>query len=300
MKQKEIILILGMHRSGTSLLTGALDFLGVSAGANLMQPTDDNAKGYFENLDIVQLNEKILSGLGYTWDSITFNEPALIKRIPYTRYIEAKEIIEDLLLESHQIVIKDPRNSLLLLFWDTVIRELLKIKLKVVWVVRSPYETAKSEMKRAAAGKPYHVLGSKFDYNLRLWFVYNVEIINQLNQEVYLISFSELIDNPSQVLSELTEFLDHPTESMMISDCVNQFFDTSLRHQNASSYQSHLDKSHNHFIWNLYEHLVENVGLVDTDKLDHFRLKVDWYNQVKEFNFPIKEFPMIVKRYLTS
>ena len=61
----DIVCILGMHRSGTSLLARMLNLMGVSLGPEqfLMQPTIDNPKGYWEHDEIVGLNNEILRRL---------------------------------------------------------------------------------------------------------------------------------------------------------------------------------------------------------------------------------------------
>ena len=56
--KKKIIVVIGMHRSGTSALTRALEVLNVHLGDNLMKPIADvNDKGFFEDLDINKFND---------------------------------------------------------------------------------------------------------------------------------------------------------------------------------------------------------------------------------------------------
>jgi hypothetical protein len=47
MDKKIALIILSMHRSGTSALTGVLNLMGVSLGKELLQPQPDNPKGFF-------------------------------------------------------------------------------------------------------------------------------------------------------------------------------------------------------------------------------------------------------------
>jgi hypothetical protein len=62
---KRLVVVLGMHRSGTSAITRALEVLGVNVGTNLLPPVDgDNAKGFFEDVEINSLNVEILRALG--------------------------------------------------------------------------------------------------------------------------------------------------------------------------------------------------------------------------------------------
>lgn len=64
------LIVLGMHRSGTSALTGILGLLGADLGPSLEPPSADNQKGYFENTKAVSLNERLLTALGSAWSDV--------------------------------------------------------------------------------------------------------------------------------------------------------------------------------------------------------------------------------------
>lgn len=68
------ILLLGMHRSGTSALAGTLHQLGIYLGSDLMKPGQYNKKGYFENNLIFRFNEQLLHKVGSSWDDIFYSE----------------------------------------------------------------------------------------------------------------------------------------------------------------------------------------------------------------------------------
>lgn len=61
------ICVLGMHRSGTSCLTGLLEDAGVFLG-RVSKQNPYNKKGNQENLDIMRLNEAVLAANGAAWD----------------------------------------------------------------------------------------------------------------------------------------------------------------------------------------------------------------------------------------
>jgi hypothetical protein len=52
-----IILVAGMHRSGTSALTRALNLAGVPLPGNLMPADTENEDGFWEPLDLVRIHE---------------------------------------------------------------------------------------------------------------------------------------------------------------------------------------------------------------------------------------------------
>src|SRR5262245_31306424 len=65
------ILVLGMHRSGTSAVTRVLNLLGAGLGTRLLPPVPgDNEKGYWENQDALEINERLLSGIGRSWHDV--------------------------------------------------------------------------------------------------------------------------------------------------------------------------------------------------------------------------------------
>jgi len=61
------ILVLGMHRSGTSLVSAILNTLGVNMGTRFRPPDAHNSTGYYEDLDWRDLNKSILAYCGATW-----------------------------------------------------------------------------------------------------------------------------------------------------------------------------------------------------------------------------------------
>ncbi len=66
---RKAIVVLGMHRSGTSALCGALDVLGVNFGQRLAPATKDNEKGHWEHPEIVALHDELLRSLGSRWEN---------------------------------------------------------------------------------------------------------------------------------------------------------------------------------------------------------------------------------------
>lgn len=54
------LLVVGTHRSGTSLVAGMLSKLGVFVGDDLLGPSDANPKGHFEDREFLALNDEIV------------------------------------------------------------------------------------------------------------------------------------------------------------------------------------------------------------------------------------------------
>ena len=117
MSRKELILCVGMHRSGTSLTTSLLESLGVCLPGELIEADAANPSGYYENQSIVSAQEQLLKDLGYWWPTERASRgmpESVVKKQVYKDYVKwLTGDLEKLLNGSqNQIAIKDPRTSL--------------------------------------------------------------------------------------------------------------------------------------------------------------------------------------------
>jgi len=74
-----VIVILGMHRSGTSVIANVVRILGVDMGKKFIKPDWANETGYWEDIDFVMQNKKILKDMGGNWGTI-FSRKQMIKQ----------------------------------------------------------------------------------------------------------------------------------------------------------------------------------------------------------------------------
>ena len=140
-----MILILGMHRGGTSALAGGVAALGAGFGERLMQAVpDQNAKGFWEDLDVVSTDDRVLLALGRTWDSIEPIAPDEWKQPELERLAdEALELLKQRLDEHRVWAVKDPRASRLLPFWQPLIERAGAVASYVI-ALRNPLSVARS------------------------------------------------------------------------------------------------------------------------------------------------------------
>src|SRR4051812_1491941 len=119
-----VVIVLGMHRSGTSALSRGLRVLGVEQG-QLGAITPDNPRGHWEHPQIVAFNERLLGALGCRWDTVAsidatrWHTPAVA-----TLAEEAAALVAGLFGDHALWGFKDPRTARLLPFWQRVLREL--------------------------------------------------------------------------------------------------------------------------------------------------------------------------------
>lgn len=138
------ILILGMHRSGTSATTGVLHYLGVDLGSDLMPPGPDNPKGFFEHNGITVLHDELLNALGSSWDDprVLPDDWATDQRVAPFRQRLTAIILRDF-IGKPLWALKDPRLCRLLPLWVPMLRN-MGINIKALLVVRDPAEVAAS------------------------------------------------------------------------------------------------------------------------------------------------------------
>src|SRR6516164_8769546 len=62
------VIVLGMHRSGTSAVTRVVSLLGADLPKNLLPPSLTNELGYWESSDLMTIHDELLSSGGSKWD----------------------------------------------------------------------------------------------------------------------------------------------------------------------------------------------------------------------------------------
>jgi len=142
------LVVLGMHRSGTSAMAGILAQMGCDLPKELMPPTDANPKGYFESYKAYHLNDDLLASAGSSWDDSTVFNPEWYGSPRYPEYRKrAAKVVEEEFGDSGFFVLKDPRICRLLPFWQRVLSD-LDVGPRYVCIHRHPREVAASLTRR--------------------------------------------------------------------------------------------------------------------------------------------------------
>ena len=147
-----LILLVGMHRSGTSLLGSLLPQLGVPMPGELIAGDEHNPEGYYERSDITDLQENLLIGLRRWWPSASGCDPLPPGWLDAAITRAAAADLRRLLAAEQRRqrgpwAIKDPRSSLLLPLWRQVAAD-LELPLRLVLSVRDPAEVMVSLLQR--------------------------------------------------------------------------------------------------------------------------------------------------------
>ncbi len=149
------VLVLGMHRSGTSAASGMLDLLGVPVPGR-QEPADQaNVRGYFENQRIVAFNDRLLEKLGSRWD-----DPLPLKGesflLPPVRLAaqELAQLLEAEFEDRPAVLVKDPRICRLLPIWLEALGRVER-RVAAILPLRHPLEVAASLRNRDGLSAPH-------------------------------------------------------------------------------------------------------------------------------------------------
>ncbi len=213
-----------MHRSGTSAITGILSKLGVHLGDNLLRPSYDNPKGFFENVNILSKNEEILKSIDSSWDDIFFR-PDLISSYVIRKWsTEIKAIIENEFKYSPVFAIKDPRLCLLFPIYESVLQN-MNVDIKIILSWRNPFEIAYSLKNRD---------GFSMEKSLTLWSIYFLlaEYYSRPYKRIF-IKFQDILDDCKTQIQRLIQELNlNFINYEIILEDIKSFLDNKLKHYN--------------------------------------------------------------------
>ncbi|HEY0662669.1 MAG TPA: sulfotransferase [Lysobacter sp.] len=190
------LIVLGMHRSGTSVLARLLNLMGVYFGPEGMSTgaNQENPKGFWERRDVRALNDSVLHAVGCDWNRVLKLDVAAL---PQPVVADFNKRASKLLLEmdAHRPwLLKEPRLCLLLPLW----RKWLEVPV-CIHIYRNPVEVASSLHKRN---------GIPMEAGLALWERY---VRSALDASEGLpsvaVSHRQLMEEPAVAIAKLLEGL---------------------------------------------------------------------------------------------
>ena len=216
------IVILGMHRSGTSAFAGALNLLGVSMGKELLEPAKDNPKGFYENKKITFFNEyELLPKTGRKWDDLL---PTSLAKLDEENLKEKAYFLLRQDYEKSPIWgIKDPRLCILFPFWEDVIKR-FDSDIRIIISYRNPVEVAYSL---------FHRNNFSIGKGLLLWTKYNIyaEYHSRRYKRIF-ISYDDLLKDPLKKINQIQDFLNISFPTSEKESLIREFLDKQLKNFN--------------------------------------------------------------------
>lgn len=220
---KRIVVVLGMHRSGTSVLTSSLQLMGVDLGDRLIPPNQDvNAKGFFEDLDLYAFNEEMLHAINKNWHCLSPIETQDVASLQKQGFfLRAVELLRQKTSQVRIFGLKDPRVAKLLPFWQLVFSH-CEFAVSYVLAIRNPLSVVQSLARRDGFPK-------EKSYMLWLGHVLNSLLLTPDRSRV-LIDYDSFLNSPKAKLNAMAEQLDLKLDSAAMDAYLTEFIDTGLRH----------------------------------------------------------------------
>lgn len=218
----DVICIIGMHRSGTSMIASLLQLCGLTLGPveMLMGPSMSNLMGHFEHSGFLEINEALLRHLGGSWDNPPEPKPGWEENAALNAIVrDAQALVKNFADHPHWGW-KEPRTTILVPFWKKIIPDL-----RFVICIRNPLEVARSVAKRNGLS----VGGSAF-----LWNMYTQAAIRDTADCPRVLSFYEdFFRSPREELYRVAKFchLKVPADWSVVAQSISN----ELRNQSIST-----------------------------------------------------------------
>ena len=199
---KRAVLVLGMHRSGTSLCSRIVNLMGFEAPRTLMPPTEANAEGYWESALISQLNDQLLSECGVLWHA---RGPLAADPFTVARrtglYGALRDAIASEFDGAERIVLKDPRICRLVPLYEDLLTD-AGYRIAPVIALRNPSEVAASLAKRDQM---------KTERAIRIWLRYTLEAERATRGRARaVVAYEDVVRDWRTLAVRLAEVMDLP------------------------------------------------------------------------------------------
>jgi hypothetical protein len=227
-EQPTAICVLGMHRSGTSTITRAVNLLGAYLGEEkLFNSGSDNPKGYWEHPDIHAAQMRLMSRLDREWNTVMplpegWHKSEAIRPVKN----ELTQLTAELFGDKPLWAWKDPKTCLLMPLWRDILEE-RDTKLSCVFVVRNPADVASSLAGRNAF---------QFNNGLGIWFHYNIVALKDTaDLPMVFLSYERFLESWEPELRRCAAGLGltWPKDEKKLRASMESFIDPTLRHNQA-------------------------------------------------------------------
>ena len=229
--RRTLVLVIGMHRSGTSTVAGALGILGATMPATGLGLSEDNPKGHFEPREIVALHDRVLASAAmHWWDWEKFPDAWYESDQAQPFVDELADTVQTEFGDAPLFVVKDPRTCLLIPLWRRVASK-LDLKIMAVLPVRHPDEVARSLHARDGFPLPNSHMA---------WLRYVLEAERESRDlpRVFL-RYEDLLSDGPGTMRRVVETLQLPLNIGETGAALADFIDPDLRRSRTDSAPLH-------------------------------------------------------------
>jgi hypothetical protein len=246
----KVIVVLGMHRSGTSVITRGLQVLGVELGDNLMPPYEgNNASGFWEDVDINALNIEMLHSLNSDWHFLTPIQPADVDTLSRNGYLQrAVELLQKKTATAKVFGFKDPRIAKLLSFWKKVFTD-GQMSVDYVVVIRHPLSVRDSLAKRD---------GFDAEKSHFLWLEHVIgSLVGSDGENRVLVDYDTFMRTPETELTRIAKELELSVNTAELQKFQSEFLDHQLQHTIYQLNELMLDRQSPPLMQEIYSSLLD-------------------------------------------
>lgn len=278
--KRRVAVVVGPGRSGTSALTGAMKALSVDLGDNLKRPLRKNAKGFFEDKDILSVNHRMLTTVGL------HSSGASVGPIDPARWADPK--IADLKQEAIQVIEERFGGSDLwgfkcggmirvLPFWEEVL-EATGSAISYLIAIRNPLNMAKSRGEMDI----YRGAQEKSDAEWLAQILPNFHMVTA--RPFVVVDYDRMVEDAHREVWRIGRMLEVPETTEMdaqVRDYVSDFISAKLRHHVAGPEELKRDQTINPMTRDAYLWLLKLSA--DEITLDDPAFKEDWTRMTRSF-----------------
>jgi hypothetical protein len=217
-----VLLVLGMHRSGTSALARSARVLGADLGDKLIGSREDNPKGFWEDSDLDRLHLEMLAALGVAWTRLTPLSIADIENLENLGFgAKADDLLRAKTRGGALRAFKYPPMAKFFPFWARALSR-GGYDVRYLLAIRHPLSVAQSLAKRDRLGREYSCL---------MLLGHVLPALPHLRAGSSVVTdYDRLMENPRREISRMAGHLGLPVDEREMDDYRQNFLTPQLRH----------------------------------------------------------------------
>ncbi|EGV19323.1 hypothetical protein ThimaDRAFT_1467 [Thiocapsa marina 5811] len=238
-ERRTALLVLGMHRSGTSAFTRVSGLLGGALPRDLMPPAkNNNETGFWESMGIYELDDLILKHAGTRWDDWRALPDDWLSSTRADGFkARAITVVRNAFMDDPFIVVKDPRICRLVPFWREVLQE-MEMDVLSLLPIRNPLEVAASLRRRDGFDPAKAYL---------LWLRHTLDAeVSTRGSLRSIVTFEQLMSNWRECVTDIKAHLGVTWPQIPQAPnaaAIDAFLQDSLRHNRASDHELYDDQN---------------------------------------------------------
>jgi hypothetical protein len=265
--RRTCLLVLGMHRSGTSALTRVLSLMGAALPTNLLGANEGNQTGHWEPERLIQLHDRMLAEAGSRWDDWRAFDTASLPDDRRQHYRdEIARIVTEEYGEAPLIVLKEPRISRFVPLYAEILAD-LGFDVRYVLMLRNPLAVAASLAQRNGFTPAFSML---------LWLRHELEAEKATRGKPRaLISYDGFVEDWRTAMTRIVEALPIEWPRVAAEAEAGAYVSDRYRHHRAGDEIHNLDPGIANWLKDTYRAL----GMLEKNGGD--RLATDMLDRVK-------------------